>query len=86
MKFRYVRRRGFLGVVLCLSFYVLACGAETYVTHDLVELLPQAKVTTETHLLDIGSAEARFRLVSGWSADETATTGMSFVWARLFRR
>jgi arylsulfatase A-like enzyme len=47
----------------------------------LIELLPQAKVTTETQFLDFGNAEARFRLVSGWSADETATDGMSFVWA-----
>jgi len=68
-----------------LSLCVLACSRpkpplET--VHDLVALFPVAEVGSEVGGLDFGTREARAALVSGWSRNEVAADGMSFVWSQ----
>ena len=46
-----------------------------------MELVSGALVSSETALLDFGVRDSRSYLLSGWSGDETATDGTSFVWA-----
>ena len=57
------------------------CAPSRTATQDLVELSRRALVEGETALLDFGERDSRPHLVSGWSEDETATDGTSFVWA-----
>ncbi len=51
-------------------------------TEDLVKLFPEARFEAETAHLDFGTREARSHLVSGWSDEEIATDGTTFVWAK----
>jgi arylsulfatase A-like enzyme len=57
------------------------CGSSAVSNRDLVELAAGALVSSETALLDFGARDSRPHLVAGWSEDETATDGTSFVWA-----
>jgi len=50
--------------------------------HDLVALFPVAEVRSEVGGLDFGTHDARPALVSGWSRNETAADGMSYVWSQ----
>jgi hypothetical protein len=74
-------------IARCLAVVFLAvplssgCGPSAVSKQDLVELAAGALVSSETALLDFGARDSREHLVSGWSEDETATDGMSFVWA-----
>jgi arylsulfatase A-like enzyme len=63
-----------------------ACGGPASpplgaVVADLVAELPLAEVRREVAEIDLGTAAARPHLASGWSWDETAGDGASFVWS-----
>lgn len=71
-------RRFLLTIALALSF---GCAPSRTTRQDLAELASGARVLSETAVLDFGARDVRPGLVSGWSGDETATDGTSFVWA-----
>ncbi len=74
-------RRAAAVLFLC----VLACSrpkAPLETVHDLVALFPVAEVRSEVGGLDFGTRDARPALVSGWSRNETAADGMSYVWSQ----
>lgn len=71
-------RHSLLTIALALSS---GCVPSRTTRQDLAELASGARVLSETALLDFGSRNSRPHLVSGWSEDETATDGTSFVWA-----
>lgn len=80
---RMTRRRPPAAAVrlLALTAWMTACsppGFEAIV--DLVESFPLAEVVAETPLIDFGTQDARSRLGTGWSWNETAADGMTFVW------
>jgi arylsulfatase A-like enzyme len=55
--------------------------ADPPIAYELTELFPSAGIVTETAVIDFGAASSRARLGSGFSGDETATDGTSFVWS-----
>jgi len=69
-----------------LSLCVLACARPAKqpleTVHDLVALFPVAEVRSEVGGLDFGTRDARPALVSGWSRNEVAADGTSFVWSQ----
>ncbi len=70
--------RSLLVVALAVSG---GCRPGSGSKRDLVELAAGSLVSSETALLDFGTRDSRPHLVSGWSQEETATDGTSFVWA-----
>ncbi len=71
-----------VGIVL-VSGLGSACGSDPVdeVRHDLVAAFAGAEELRETDRLDFGSLDARSFLVSGWSIDEEAQAGLTFVWS-----
>jgi len=69
-------------LALCLAACSPAAKAPRQVVHDLVALFPAAEARHEVGGIDFGSFEARAHLVSGWSRNERAEDGMSFVWSQ----
>jgi arylsulfatase A-like enzyme len=77
---------GLMGLMslMGLTGALLAPGCreqEPPIAYELTELLPEAWIGTETASIDFGAASARPSLGSGWSSDESAADGTSFVWA-----
>jgi arylsulfatase A-like enzyme len=71
---------------LWLGLFLAACSpaaqAPRQVVHDLVALFPAAEARREVGGIDFGSFEARVHLVSGWSRNERAEDGTSYVWSQ----
>ena len=72
---RFVRGLG-LVALLCSNGGCDRSGPPAY---DLVEAFPLADTEAEQPVLDLGTKEARDRLVSGWGHDER-TEQITFVW------
>lgn len=49
--------------------------------HDLIQKLPLAEIRREPELVDLGAPAIRPSLRGGWSWDETARDGKTFVWS-----
>lgn len=68
--------------VLLLAVLASGCGAPPApIRLELADKLGDAMVLRETGRLDIGAAAARRHLREGWSHDEVAADGTSFVWS-----
>lgn len=70
-----------LFAVATLSTSLIGCRPDELVSHDLVDLLPDAAITPETSFIDFGTESARSRLRAGFSANETSRDGTSFTWS-----
>jgi hypothetical protein len=68
-----------------LPLVVLPSGAcitpKEHVTYDLVHSLAEAKAVGARLRLDFGASDTRPSMLSGWSWNETAGDGTTFVWA-----
>ncbi len=70
-----------LGFFLVGEVILAGCGSQdAHIAYDLVEHLPSAVVIRESPLLDFGSGSSRALLYAGWSRDEVAADGTTFVW------
>ena len=70
-----------VAVTASLLFTSRCAEPPRYVVHDLSALLSEAQILNDTTLLDFGTEASRSSLLAGWSLDETAADGASFVWA-----
>lgn len=68
--------------VLALSLG-LSCRSDTVdpVRHNLVAMFAGAEALVETHRVDFGTRDSSPFLLSGWSFDEVAGDGSTFVWS-----
>lgn len=77
------RRRG--PALLLALLGLAACSGpgseERLLLHDLVAEHDLAEVRAEPGVIDLGTPAARGHLASGWSWDESAGDGASFVWS-----
>ena len=67
---------------MCAVLVQAVCGeTDEDVAYDLATLLTEARVISELRRLDFGVADTRSYLDEGWSRDESAADGTSFVWS-----
>lgn len=67
--------------LLVAALLPLGCRSpDPLLTYDLVHSLPASTPVAADLRIDFGAAEARGSMVSGWSWNETAPDGTTFVW------
>ena len=67
---------------MCAILVLAGCGEpDGEVAYDLAALVAEARVISELERLDFGTADTRSYLDEGWSRDESAADGTSFVWS-----
>ena len=67
---------------MCAVLVQAGCGeTDEDVAYDLATLVTEARVISELRRLDFGVADTRSYLDEGWSRDESAADGTSFVWS-----
>jgi len=67
---------------MCAVLVHAGCGeTDEDVAYDLAALVTEARVISERSRLDFGVADTRSYLDEGWSRDESAADGTSFVWS-----
>ena len=68
--------------LMCAILVLAGCGEpDGEVAYDLAALVAEARVISELERLDFGTADTRSYLDEGWSRDESAADGTSFVWS-----
>lgn len=72
---------GLLSLGGCATRERDALPADAAVLHDLVDETPLADAESETLRIDLGTSQARERLIRGWSRDERSPEGTPFVWS-----